>query len=1179
MEEKKSEEYECYVKKDGLYKLILKFKGRNNDAEELDFVSFALQTIVCKNDVGNEVRIDLTPQFQFVWVEKTENLRSASNYVKDVLGDIVICATKFDTQLKVDKLNNIMSCLLISSLMKPADVNEDEYEHFREYLKSVEPILKSTTSKFIGHHTVTVEHLCLDECSQKRRANTQGVNNPMLCLSLRVLGPLEFQNCIVSLEKSSESAEDLDLTNTDQLLDLVNKKSVKLILVDGNNRIGQLNPKQKVSISLYSSLTSQEKIAISKANSGSLQISENLNPWSDIAWKLMKYLDEMLEYSIIESKSLVESELNDSFAAEYTKKEKELLVMITMRAFEDPGFLLAALHYNLVCEGMSIRAICPTKLKCIFRSNAFTVSNMVNLTKAFKKASELLVRGVPDGGIKSLYKIYRLYESSQNSLFAEYVKAFFARQDRLLPPQIFQTDSTPYLDMQPSVLLRKLCQHQLYSKTGTGTRSDFVKRFEKAVEGLQPGIVSEYFVNLHCYNLTPANGDALGALHTFLTIFYGELLLRFDSSLDVCANADEEVLVSSDDDAFHQVTERKKRKRKKRRSGSGQSQKKPKVDENSSQEIVDGTFSAPTLLPSSLLHGDLIPAVPSSEKSSPNAGASSSAKVSLGMNSALQSTVPSTATQAVPSDEEMSSVSLLAKVVTIPLQSAVFLAATQAGPSSGQSSPTNGASSSAYDSLGTNTTLQSTVPSTATQAVPSDVEMSSIPLLAGVGTIPLQSAVPLAATQAVSSDETNLKGSLGENGALQSASPQTGLSAIHSIESPVPSTANQTVSIQSDVPSAATQAVPSGVSLGENSALQSASPQTGLPLQSAVLPSVMSPAATQTVSPVVDPYVSSWPTETNPDYEQFISFVRENECVWKDDAATVTPSEAIVLNALFPEKVIELQQKKWLGMDMIHTFMSTLCYDQSTVYFDWGESTDGKRQRLLENLPKIGLFKVFVIFNKYGTHWVLLVFEVNIDRNIFKGSIYDSFATFTFADPDVQIITQAIKSAVSFEGKESYVAIYKERVQSEDDGWSCGIWMVKSAFKNSGFTEVSVEDSIETFQNLLMRNFSIWVRAWMGSINSPWIFFCEVEDNSEGLHSVKKVGKVVFHPDSVLVSGTFYRHIKDGKVFKLELGVLHGHLYIFLESQDQNCDHRVILGSALERMGFRGSYCEIQNTY
>ena len=94
-----------------------------------------------------------------------------------------------------------------------------------------------------------------------------------------------------------------------------------------------------------------------------------------------------------------------------------------------------------------------------------------------------------------------------------------------------------------------------------------------------------------------------------------------------------------------------------------------------------------------------------------------------------------------------------------------------------------------------------------------------------------------------------------------------------------------------------------------------------------------------------------------------------------------------------------------------------------------------------------------------------------------------------------------------------------------------------------------------------------------------WIFFCEVEDNSEGLHSVKKVGKVVFHPDSVLVSGTFYRHKKDGKAFKLELGVLHDHLYIFLESQDQNCDHRVISGSALERMSFVGSYCEIQKSY
>ena len=48
MEGKNGEAYECYVKKDGLYNLILKFKGRNNDAEELDFDPFALQTIVCK---------------------------------------------------------------------------------------------------------------------------------------------------------------------------------------------------------------------------------------------------------------------------------------------------------------------------------------------------------------------------------------------------------------------------------------------------------------------------------------------------------------------------------------------------------------------------------------------------------------------------------------------------------------------------------------------------------------------------------------------------------------------------------------------------------------------------------------------------------------------------------------------------------------------------------------------------------------------------------------------------------------------------------------------------------------------------------------------------------------------------------------------------------------------------
>ena len=66
------------------------------------------------------------------------------------------------------------------------------------------------------------------------------------------------------------------------------------------------------------------------------------------------------------------------------------------------------------------------------------------LGKAFKKASEMLVNGLPDGGLKLLYKIYRVYESYEKCLFAEYVKGFFARQERSLPPQIHLTKAHSY---------------------------------------------------------------------------------------------------------------------------------------------------------------------------------------------------------------------------------------------------------------------------------------------------------------------------------------------------------------------------------------------------------------------------------------------------------------------------------------------------------------------------------------------------------------------------------------------------------------------------------------------------------------------------------------------------------------------------------------------------------------
>jgi hypothetical protein len=56
---------------------------------------------------------------------------------------------------------------------------------------------------------------------------------------------------------------------------LIASEMVKLVLVDGNNRIGQLQPHQKVSIMLYQPLTGEEKTALSKANSGRFKYPKN----------------------------------------------------------------------------------------------------------------------------------------------------------------------------------------------------------------------------------------------------------------------------------------------------------------------------------------------------------------------------------------------------------------------------------------------------------------------------------------------------------------------------------------------------------------------------------------------------------------------------------------------------------------------------------------------------------------------------------------------------------------------------------------------------------------------------------------------------------------------------------------------------------------------------------------
>jgi hypothetical protein len=129
--------------------------------------------------------------------------------------------------------------------------------------------------------------------------------------------------------------------------------------------------------------------------------------------------------------------------------------------------------------------------------------------------------------------------------------------------------------------------------------------------------------------------------------------------------------------------------------------------------------------------------------------------------------------------------------------------------------------------------------------------------------------------------------------------------------------------------------------------------------------------------------------------------------------------------------------------------------------------------------------------------------------------------------------------------------------------------VVRAAFQQGGIDDVHEEESIQDFRGKCKANIVTWFSQWMQSLHAGVIYyFPQLVSKHSTTHVVKMIDKIVIPPKKVLVSGTFYKD--SSSTFKLELGMLHGNLFMFLESQPEHAN-RVIMGHNIN--------AELENIY
>ena len=305
--------------------------------------------------------------------------------------------------------------------------------------------------------------------------------------------------------------------------------------------------------------------------------------------------------------------------------------------------------------------------------------------------------------------------------------------------------------------------------------------------------------------------------------------------------------------------------------------------------------------------------------------------------------------------------------------------------------------------------------------------------------------------------------------------------------------------------------------------------------------------STSQTSKCVD--VDSWPTETEPDFQVFMNYVDSAPCTFNDEE-TLLQEDYCTMRELFPACVEQFKEGRWWRMDLVQTFMSTICNSIDTFYFDW-EERQLRKPEFKDRLEKLtGYFKVYITVNMSETHWVLLQFEGTKQLKTLSVSLYDSLACVTNENRKVQEILIFFADAIGYKFDAPKI-VCKKKVQ--EDNWSCGTWVVRAAFQQCG-----IEESIQDFREKCKANIVTWFSQWMQSLHAGVIYsFPQLVSKHSTTHVVEMMVKIVIPPKKVLVSGTFY---KDSSfTFKLELGMLHGNLILFLESQSKHAN-RVIMG-------------------
>ena len=440
-----------------------------------------------------------------------------TNYIEEIFPFFIERALQCVTEDKLTRLNDILELHFLASMLSNPLPKKDEYKDFKDYLAAAKPAMESSQKKFCGTFQVPLKYVLGDKVELKRRANTAGADNTLLNLSLTELGVPSFKTFIVSIEPvGDESLSEAWLSTTkqsDDILQAIEEKTIQLVLVDGNNRFGLLQDSHLdtiISISAYSKLDSEEKIALSCANSGKLDVSAKLNSWKDIVWKLSGYVSRMsnpantIEDVICEDLARL---MKNRLKSEYGNHAQMLKALIF--AFKHPSSFLEGLKYIATCEATESYSVPISQFRFWDDVNPFCFS------MAFKAATSMIIVGKPVN-VSVLQKLYRLGMATNNNYVAMFVKLFFKTQEEKLPDFIFKNDhdTIKLLDNTPARLVRKLTKLLLIGLTKSKAKEiglqplKMLQKLESLEDGIDQGKAMKFFIRYEFLLETPIDYDA-----------------------------------------------------------------------------------------------------------------------------------------------------------------------------------------------------------------------------------------------------------------------------------------------------------------------------------------------------------------------------------------------------------------------------------------------------------------------------------------------------------------------------------------------------------------------------------------------------------------------------------------------------------------------------------------------